>query len=91
MTDTCLQPRVKLRTLARAPGDGAVHVLHEPLDDVARVAPVSAGLTPGEPGAEHAEPRVLVVVGDAVRVGPGAPAPRPHVHQAHRASRQGLL
>ena len=60
---TALCPRsqatVQLRTFTRATGDGALHVLQEPLDHVPRVPAVPTRLAPREPRGEHAQLRVL--------------------------------
>ena len=53
------QATVQLRTFTRAAGDGALHVLQEPLDHVPRVPAVPTRLAPREPRGEHAQLRVL--------------------------------
>ena len=53
------QATVQLRTFARAAGDGALHVLQEPLYHVPRVSAVPTRLAPREPRGEHAQLRVL--------------------------------
>ena len=53
------QATVQLRTFTRAAGDGALHVLQEPLDHVPRVPAVPTRLAPREPRGEHAQLCVL--------------------------------
>ena len=60
-------------------------MFREPLGEVARVASVTTGLTPGEPGGEVGQSDIPHRAGYVLNVGTVGPTGGAHVDQADRA------
>ena len=85
--DTCIghvsQPRVKLGTFTRATSNRTFHVLHEPLNQAARVSPMTTRLTPREPRGEDTQLGVFGHVRNIVQIGSSGSAPCAHIHKTN--------
>ena len=87
------QPAVELAALAAAAGHRTLGVLTEPVHEVGSVAPVPAGLAPGEPGGELRQRPALPLRLPRGALPPPRPAPTggPHIDKTDCTARQRFL